>query len=92
MTTKARVFEGTDLDHGRGIGEYHFASIPSPGDRIVVPAVTSDLDIMEVLYVEHYPRQVTDDKMTEFQRKLIEDKEPWMIVYVRSVGRDTGGS
>ena len=91
MTTKARVVEGRDLDEGRGLGDFHFESIPSPGDRVILPSVSGDLDIMEVLYVEHYPIKAIDENSSKEERVIFETEKPFLMIYVDFIGRDTGG-
>jgi len=66
-----------------GRGEYEFQYLPSPNDRIVVEAPSSDLDIMRVAYVEHSPVKIPRNDITE-------DMEARTTIYVEFAGRFTG--
>jgi hypothetical protein len=70
-------------DGGRSLGEYEIFQLPTKGDRVVVPAPTGSLDIMEVLYVEYSTIRIP-------RSRIYEDAEPTVRVYVEFVERYDG--
>ena len=50
----------------RGLSE--FAVLPARGDRVVLAAVNGDLDILEVIYLEHQPVELPRDKKLDLNR------------------------
>lgn len=90
MEIAARVVELSSSGEISGLGDYKFACLPSPKDRIVLPAVSGDLDIMEVLYVEHSPVKLSIDPDNRVEKYLKDTSEPEVMVYVQFAGRDVG--
>lgn len=80
----AQVVEVLRDDKVRGRGNYEFAAKPSPNDRLTVPAPNGDLEIMEVLYVEHGPVQLPRDDLIDA------GWVPSLTVYVKFLSRFSG--
>ena len=90
MDIEANVVEISRSGETNGLGCFKFSEIPSANDRIILPAISGDLDIMEVLYVEHYPVKISIDPDNRVEQYLKETENPKIIIYVRFSGRDTG--
>lgn len=54
MTVRLPVVETLADASRKGRGEFEFIGLPSKGDRFAIGNMMGDLDIMEVLYVEHH--------------------------------------
>lgn len=82
MSVTLAVVEISKSGESTPLGLHDFFSIPSPGDRLVLPpAGMGDLEIMEVLYVEHAP---VPQKMREL--KAWKDSEPKIVaIYVKPI-------
>ena len=83
MSIILRVVELFHDGEIKGLGDFEFSHVPSPNDRVVMPAPSGDLDIMRVAYVEHSPVKIPKSSVTE-------DMEPNVMVYVEFADRFTG--
>lgn len=71
---------------GYGRGLFRFAALPTVGDRITIPAPSSDLDIFEVVSVEHNPLGLADDGTVVGTLRT----DPQVMIFACAIDRFTG--
>lgn len=77
-----KVIEVLSNGDTKGREEYEFIFLPSPGDRVVLQGGLGDLDIMNVLYVEHSPVKLPRYKASK--------KNGSVMLYVEFIERFSG--
>jgi hypothetical protein len=79
-TVAADVVEVDEDGEEKPRGKFEFLSLPSSGDRFLIPRSLPGLDIMTVMFIEHMPIEVPRD--TKFG-----DREfPTATIYARATG------
>jgi hypothetical protein len=80
MSSRALVVEIMKSDQDKGRGTFDFVELPRLGDRVLLASPLGDLEVLEVLKVEHHPAMSEPD--TE-AAKWRAEQGPMVFLYVK---------